>query len=365
MDPKNSPFARELFQQWQKARGAAIGENCRPFSRDWERLLEDAGITTAAARSGAEEDARALKNAGWIGLRTVRYKPHLIARVFIPLPEEARWADAFGFAPPSDEDSRRIAEHPWVPELCFLREVRVNLPFLDLERLDYFLKDCRPYAAIVPIKERSLQIFGDEKRLDLLADSALFREGRLSLARLRCEIVGEPLAWKRGPLGADHQPVIVLENAATWHSYDRWNQMTKQFSAVVYGGGNRFVDGAGFLSEIFQEIGGHRPVFYFGDLDSAGLLIPQRASRRTQEAGLPPIQPHLWSYKQLLTFESYALVAGDPDSAAAELCQWLGPLANDSSRLLAQGKRLAQEHIGWDFIEGKDAPSPDKLPDFC
>jgi len=354
MTPANSPLARKLFRQWQRARGAAMGENARPFSRDWERLLDDAGLVSAADRGEAEAEARSLKSQGWLDLRTVRYKPHLIARVFIPLAVESRWAEAFGFTPPTDEEVRQIALYPWVPELLFLREARINIPFEDLQRLDRFLRNRSSDGAIVPVKERSLEIFGDEKRLDMLSASALFREGRLSLANLRCETVGEPLAWKRGPATAAHKPVIVLENAATWHSYARWNERTNDFSAVIYGGGNRFVDGVLFLPEIFRELGGERPVFYFGDLDPAGLAIPQRASRRSQACDLPSVQPHLWSYEKLLAFSSVASASADPDPAVEALCHWLGPLAGEAWRILFQGKRLAQEHIGWGFIMTKN-----------
>ena len=65
-----------------------------------------------------------------------------------------------------------------------------------------------------PIKERSLEIFGDEKRLDALQSTSLFRRRRLDLVKdLKCETIGEPLAWKRGPSKATSKPIIVIENA--------------------------------------------------------------------------------------------------------------------------------------------------------
>src|SRR5438309_51326 len=83
-------------------------------------------------------------------------------------------------------------------------------------------------------KVRSLEIFGDEKRLDqLMRGSALFGNGRLTPETLRCIIVSEPLPWTRGP--NPDGPILVIENAATWHSYCRWNAERKHFSAVVYG----------------------------------------------------------------------------------------------------------------------------------
>lgn len=350
MNPERAPLARELFAQWQRARGGRMEPAVRPFTRDWEALLEDAGLTSATERNEAEQDARALAADGWLELKTVRYKPHLLARVALPLAAEARWGEAFGFTPPTDEEARRVREFPWVPELVFLREARVNLPFDELRRLNDFLQPGSGERAVVPIKERSLQLFGDEKRLDVLADSALFRDGRLTLAQLRCEVVAEPLGWRRGPAAAAAQPVIVLENAATWHSYARWNAATAQFSAVVYGGGNRFVDGVGFLAEIFRELGGSRRVFYFGDLDGAGLDIPRRANERAIALRLPPIEPHVWSYRQMFTFSTGLEQTSESEPASSTLCDWLGELAGAARQLFASNQRLAQEHIGWEFL---------------
>lgn len=344
------PIARELFTQWQRARGGREDAATRPFSRGWEDLLEDAGIVTAVDRGDAERDVRTLQSEGFLELKSVRGRPHFIARVVILLEQEARWKEAFNFIPPSDEEGRRIRDYPWQPALAFLREARVSLPFEDLRRVDTFFANDGSTRVRVPIKERSLQIFGDEKRLDMLADSVLFREGRLSLAQLGCDVVAEPLGWKRGPAAANTGSVIVLENAATWHSYDRWNQASAQFSAVVYGGGNRFVDAVGFLSEIFRELGGPRRVLYFGDLDSAGLRIPRRASERAQRLGLPQIEPHVWSYRELLKFNAAAAVAEEDEVVSDTDLAWIGDVAESVRPLLVSGRRLAQEHIGWEFL---------------
>ena len=358
MNPARLPIACELFAQWRHARGERIEAATRPFARGWETLLGDAGILSATDRSEAERDARALAREGWLELKSPRYRPHLIERVAIPLAAESRWQDVFGFTPPTDDEARQIRAFNWEPELAFLRAARVSLPFGDLQRLNEFLRDGGRERPAVPIKERSLQLLGDEKRLDALAGSALFGEGRLTLAQLRCELAAEPLAWKRGPAAAAMGPVLVLENAATWHSYDRWNQVSPQFSAVVYGAGNRFLDGVGFLAEIFRELGGSRPMLYFGDLDPQGLRIPQIASRRAQRAGLPRVEPHLWSYRQLIALGEDQPQPGDDESDSAEWVGWLGELAEPARRLLAEGQRLAQERVGWEFLQSRARIAP-------
>jgi len=90
MNPVALPCAQELFAQWQRARGGRTEPASRPFSRSWEELLEDARLVSATERNEAEHDAQALAASGWIELKTVRYKPHLIDRVIIPLSVEAR-----------------------------------------------------------------------------------------------------------------------------------------------------------------------------------------------------------------------------------------------------------------------------------
>ncbi len=362
MNPVELPSARELFAQWQRARGGRTESASRPFSRSWEELLEDARLVSGIDRSEAERDVKTLEREGWVELKPVRYRPHLIDRIVIPLEAEARWREAFGFVPPSDEEIRKIREFPWEPELSFLSEARLNLSFLELRQVNDFLKGRAQELEIVPIKERSLQIFGDEKRLDVLLSSALFRPGRLDLTtHLKCESIGVPLAWKRGPSVACAQPIIAIENAATWHSYCRWNTERGYFSAVVYGDGNRFVDGIRYLKDLLVELGGTRRILYFGDLDPQGLLIPQEASVRALAVGLPAIEPHLWSYKQLLSLGSGfgQVCAGEPPSST--LCDWLGSLAEPTRQLFAAGQRLAQERIGWEFLRGISGPTGQQL----
>lgn len=351
MNPADLPCARELFAQWQRARGSRTDQALRPFSRSWEDLLEDARIVSAIERSEAERDAKVLEIGGWVYLKPVKYRPHLIDRVIIPLQAEAKWQDAFGFEPPSDEDARRIDEFSWEPELTFLRQSKVHLPFAELCQLNQFLKEHPQVTEIVPIKERSLQIFGDEKRLDMLLSSSLFGTNRLDLTKhLGCEIIGVPLAWKRGPVNATLQPVIIIENAATWHSYCRWNSERAYFSAVIYGDGNRVVDGVRYLSDIFNEVGGQRRIFYFGDLDPQGVLIPQEASTRGQPIGLPAFEPHAWSYGELLRLGAGREQLYECEPLSPALCDWLGDNAEPSRSLFASRKRLAQEHVNWDFL---------------
>jgi hypothetical protein len=361
MNPSELPFAQELFAQWQRARGNRMEPATRPFSRGWEDLLEDARLVSATDRGEAEHDARALALAGWLELKSVRYKPHLLDRIVMPLAAEPRWMAAFGFVPPPAEEACQIQAYPWVPALAFVREARLNLSFTELRQLNEYMVNQSARQPIIPIKERSLQIFDDEKRLDALLASALFRPDRLDEKRdLRCEVIGEPLAWKRGPAEAPSKPIIVIENAATWHSYYRWNAGRKLFSAVVYGCGNRFVDGVRYIADIFAELGGPRRVLYFGDLDPQGLLIPQEASARAEAVGLSPVEPHLWSYRQLLAIANGRGQPYEGEPPSSTLCDWLADCAEPARQLFAANQRLAQEHLGWEFLQGQAGAEADE-----
>lgn len=354
MDPDQAPVARELFIRWQRARGGRTEASVRPFSRGWEDLLEGAGIVSATERADAERDARLMEAEGWLALKTIRYRPHLIERISIPLDQEARWMEVFGCTPPSDEEDRWIREHAWQPALAFLRENRVNLSFAELRQIDVFLENLRNGHPVVPIKERSLQIFGDEKRMDLLTDSSLFREGRLSLAQLGCKLAPEPLGWRRGqPSVPQEAPVLVVENCATWHSFTRWNETAARYRAVVYGRGNAFVDSVSMMPDLFAELGGVGPIHYFGDLDAAGIRIARRAHEEAMRSGLPAIEPALDWYRALLA-RSSASVRDESGAVADEAdFNWMGELDAATRALLGSNQRLAQEHIGWEFLLGR------------
>jgi hypothetical protein len=294
---------------------------------------------------------------GVVDYRTERFRPYQIERIIVPFAAEPYIRELFRDEfPGKPEASLDFASINWSPKLAFLATSRIGVAPEDLLKLNTFFLSDRGLRAVVPIKERSLEIFGDEKRLDALLATSLFRNGRLDMKKdLHCEIVGEPLGWKRGPSQTETQPIIVIENAGTWHSYCRWNTERKFFSAVVYGCGNRFADGVQHLTAIFDELGGSRRILYFGDLDPQGLLIPVEASGRAESLGLPIIEPHLWSYGQLLKLGAGKGHAWDGERPQPSLFDWLPSLADPVQRLFAVNQRLAQEHVGWEFLQSAAA----------
>jgi len=348
---------QELHAQWWKSRGCRLGQTTRPYSRDWERLLEDAGMVSGEDRAAAERDARRLAEVGWIEIRPPRFRPDAIEKIQIPVAAEWRLANLFGDPIPQEDSGDRWGRVAWEPELRFLLETRLGGSLEDWEAINRFLAGGGRDRPIVPIKERSLEIFGDEKRLDALLATVPFRDGRVGLAMLRCRMIQEPLGWRRG-LDAS-QPVLVIENLATWDSYARWNERERGFSAVIYGKGLVFAEAVAGLGEVFREVGGVRRILYFGDLDPAGLEIPWRASRKAKDCGWGPVLPHAWSYRQLLSVGTGREGVWDGDPAREEVVEWMGELAGAVRELFGKGRRLAQEHVGWEVLmgcEGKSLP---------
>lgn len=348
---RSIPILRTLAEQWFERRGRADStEFQRPFSQDWERLLSAAELVSAEDQGEANREARMLAAAGLVQIRLMPHRPNFIQRITLPFESEAAMRTLFpeyDVAPIPPFDWASVV---WAQELAFLTSEPSEMPPEDLLKINRFLRAEARNAPVVPIKERSLQLFGDEKRLDGMRNLALFRSGRLTLELLHCEVVGEPFGWRRGP--RDTGFLLVVENAATWHSYCRWNASISAFSAVVYGCGNRFFDNIALLADVLKELHTPQRILYFGDLDPQGLWIPAEASLRAQRLGMPRIRPDFWSYQQLLALgagRESAQETGDTVRQAA--LEWLEPLGAAAKQLFDNKKRLPQEHIGWEFLQ--------------
>jgi hypothetical protein len=95
-------------------------------------------------------------------------------------------------------------------------------------------------------------------------------------------------------------------------------------------------------------------VFYFGDLDPQGLRIPTEASAKSVALGLPRVEPDLWSYNHLLEIgrgKETPFETTEPASLVE--FEWLSHLAEPVRKILEAEKRLAQEHIGLEFLSTK------------
>jgi len=251
-------------------------------------------------------------------------------------------------------DHRTVA---WPPELAFL----VALP--QLVNLDAALAIKAFLAAggrertMVPARERSVELFGDEKRLDRLRSSQLFAAGRLTLATLRCFDVVPPLTWEPGPPGSPRR-FLVIENLHTYDSFRRWNAERAAYAAIAYGQGNQLLRTAGDLPRLIAELRIDR-VEYFGDLDRRGLAIAAHTAALLRPA--IDLVPAVRWYEHLLACADRHLARQSPRSmpvALGDEIDWLpADLRARVIAILADGLRLPQELVGWETLAG-EAPFP-------
>ncbi|MFZ5477568.1 MAG: Wadjet anti-phage system protein JetD domain-containing protein [Myxococcota bacterium] len=258
-----------------------------------------------------------------------------------PLP---RWVR---FPPPPRTVRPRLGNVAWAPELAWVVSADVGESAEDLFAIQRFLGAGGRTRLLVPMRERSLNIFGDEKRLDRLLGTRLFERGRLDLEVLRCFAVAPPLVWEEG--NREARALLVIENHHTWFSFCRWNAREGGYRAVVYGAGSLFAGAAGFLGELRDRGVDFDRVEYFGDLDPKGVAIAAQAARLADRLGLPPIRPATRWYDRLVTM---APVKGKRGRASTEDLAWLtAPVRSVAERLFADEHRIPQERIGWEELQ--------------
>lgn len=206
---------------------------------------------------------------------------------------------------------------------------------------------------IVPSRERSWEIFGDEKTLDTLLGGALFGPGRLTLELLRTRRTVLPL--HREQVG-DGEVLLVVENSDTFGSIvDTLTGRAGRAGRAGRVGQVGWGAGAGFESSVLslaRRTPPPREIRYFGDVDAVGLRIPASASRIAESAGLPPVRPAVGLYRAL--FARGRPQPGQrpvPADLAETIAAWLPePHWAAAGSLLASGHRLAQEAVGLAYL---------------
>lgn len=204
---------------------------------------------------------------------------------------------------------------------------------------------------VVPLAERSLAMLGNEKALDGISRGRLFEPGRLTLAGLGAVRTPPPFTWARVGSGS---VLLVVENAATFHSLANLAPTDSPLGFVAYGGGNAFPASVEFVRDlptIANRDGPITDIRYFGDLDVKGLDIARRAAEAAKQIGLPPILPAIGLYARLFRLGTPQAAVPVPDIDAEGLVAWLpAALRAAAHQHLVAGRRLAQEAVGTDLL---------------
>lgn len=267
-----------------------------------------------------------------------------------PLPNWVQVIRNEGPAPVVD-----YAAVPWVPELGFWPELKPSA--LEAARtINDFLLLRRTTLTMVPIKERSLAIFGDEKRLDSLRASGsdwLFG-GRLQLSVLGAFVVPSPLPYRMA--NAAGRPVLIVENHNSFWSFGEWNQLTKRYAAVVYGSGKAFQGSGNALEQVLLEVGGVGAQ-YLGDLDPAGVRIPLDFNRnRAHTSGCTTVTPAIEFYRWLIENGRRRSLDEERKKCPRHLADdWLGAeLGAELAVLWDAGQWIPQESLGFEQLQCSD-----------
>lgn len=245
---------------------------------------------------------------------------------------------------PKREPATRSASPIWRKELGWAALADLSTAQIEtLKAINTWLRDTDDGTEIatVPMRERSWEIFGDEKRLDKLLPTALFAPGRLSLGLLHAKRVPPPLVLRR--IGDGHT-VLVIENSDTFQTLG--DLLTSDPGAVgwlAYGAGHGFTASVSRLA----ETNGVKDIAYYGDLDVDGLQIPLRAHAVAAALDLPAVRPAADLYRLLL--RQHATPGLDPPDLIEieRLVAWLPEDVRESaSMILASRRRIAQESTG-------------------
>jgi hypothetical protein len=313
---------------WAAFAGAFPHRPQGPEEREWLRSALDALLERGAITYPAE------RPANWD--RTMEPAiPMVVTRIDAP---EAR-----------DESWRRQPWHPrlrWVPDLARLSDEQVAL----LRRIHEGLVNGR-FEAPAPLRYRSLQLTGDDKRLERhMGSSVLFGEGRLNAEMLGIYTVVLPLAWERVAEGGrvlvfeNKEPFIVARTAIAGLD-------SPPYDIVAYGGGRGFEQSVAHLRTIGCEI---TRIDYVGDLDARGLEIAQNARATTQRiADLPELRAAPGFHAMMLeAAEGFGCRAGWPDE------KWTGyvrpgaanhlpaDLRGEVMNIIGSGRRIPEEVLG-------------------
>jgi hypothetical protein len=244
---------------------------------------------------------------------------------------------------------------PWAREMAFVAQLPVLHTPQDALCLHEFFKDGGRHSPIVPTKERSWQIFGEEKRLERLQCGQLFARGRLTLDLLRCRNVTQILAFSRSPTPV-RAPVLIVENESTFHSFCRLNHQLAIYAGIVFGNGNTVLKSEEFLRDLGQAV--EISAFaYFGDLDLRGLRIPYEVARLLRKFNLAlSLEEAL--YTELLNLP--LPLNPCPQPVDEELIAWLpADLRNRIRERLTTFGRIAQEALGWEKLCALYQANPD------
>lgn len=261
-------------------------------------------------------------------------------------PSLPKWVQRPAALKPARVNPATIA---WLPAMAFARNLQKTADVEAASALNDFLVRHRHELQPVPLKERSLQIFGDEKALGRRC-----RTGALFSGQLKLDVIGAfdpppPLPYES--IGVAGLPILLLENHHTYWTFSTWNSSSRRYSAVVYGAG-WVISRCGEAISVVLRLTGGTAVEYFGDIDPTGIRIAQKLAGQVAAAGLPALRPAADLYRWAFENGTRNALKRAPSRVQLEEAKsWLPQdMHSRLQELYASAKRIPQESLGADAL---------------
>lgn len=229
-----------------------------------------------------------------------------------------------------------------------------------LQKLDRYLF-CRSENTIsISRKERSFEIFDEEKALDDKTFCALLEHIGITADTLTFYDTPECCFNDYIPNRKAHMTLLICENKDIWFNIRRImfeNNATNIFDihidGVVYGCGNK-VSGMGALTTYTEFIGSEVKYLYWGDIDRAGLNIYLSAVRANPNIDIKLFVP---AYEEMLRLaQTRNIPDSDDERNRIEDYSQIFDLVDQNLRNLFEqsiqnNKRIPQEIITYAFLK--------------
>ncbi len=233
-----------------------------------------------------------LKNASTNGNR--RYPIHMKYHIVREISDVAAILPEIRKLHPIMQESGYLQNHPDKFQQYF--EVIVSISHW------LFRNSEKPVA--ISRKERSFEIFGDEKKLDDSGVKKLLNKLRIDTDKLCFYDTPANCFHDYIPKRSERMCLLICENKDIWfnlrkmlYEYERSELWGTALDGVLYGEGNRICEG-GTLTEYTQFLGvSYVRYLYWGDIDREGLNIAARLFRNNPQL---EIQPFRVAYLQMM-----------------------------------------------------------------
>ena len=229
-----------------------------------------------------------------------------------------------------------------------------------LEALSKFLFIAHD-ECLVSRKERSYQIFGQEKVLDDSSIKSLLKNIQITEDKLLFYDTPEYCFHDYIPVRKEQLTLLICENKDIWFNIRRCmfedgyrSLFGTKMDGVVYGNGNKVAQKQGALSEYVKFMGNPNVKFlYWGDIDREGFDI----FRRTKAVnGTLPISLFLPGYKKMIEKAKDTALEDSPSSKKEGMSfedlfdGFDKDEINFLNKVLAENKLIPQEIISYKFL---------------